>query len=98
MKLKEMNKPYTPLEQLKMVLPVESHNLIRDKVDSNNYITDSGRVSYIKKIFMGKLSFITYIYKLNFIFINIFINIFIFININISFKLFHLKYDLYSIE
>jgi 5'-3' exonuclease len=31
--------PYTPIEQLKMVLPIESHNLIRDNVDSNDYIT-----------------------------------------------------------
>ena len=32
------DKPYTHIEQLKMVLPVESHDLIRDKVDSSLYI------------------------------------------------------------
>ncbi len=43
------NLPYTPLEQLKMVLPVESHNLIRDKVDSSLYTTDAKECHILKR-------------------------------------------------
>jgi 5'-3' exonuclease len=41
--------PYTPLEQLKMVLPVESHNLIRDRVNSSKYITDVKECHILKR-------------------------------------------------
>jgi len=43
------NLPYTPLEQLKMVLPVESHNLIRDRVDSSKYITIAKECHILKR-------------------------------------------------
>jgi len=47
--IKRDDKPYTPLEQLKMVLPVESHNLIRDKVDSSLYTTDAEECHILKR-------------------------------------------------
>ena len=42
-------KPYTPLEQLKMVLPVESHNLIMGKVDSSLYTTEAEECHILKR-------------------------------------------------
>jgi len=47
--IKRDDKPYTPIEQLKMVLPVESHNLIRDKVDSSLYTTDAEECHILKR-------------------------------------------------
>ena len=41
--------PYTPLEQLKMVLPLESHNLIRDKVDSSLYTIEAKECHILKR-------------------------------------------------
>ena len=43
------NLPYTPMEQLKMVLPVESHNLIREEVDSSKYITGAKECHILKR-------------------------------------------------
>ena len=41
--------PYTPTEQLKMVLPVESHYLIREKIDSSLYTTDVKECHILKR-------------------------------------------------
>jgi hypothetical protein len=43
------NLPYTPIEQLKMVLPVESHNLIRGEVNSSKYITEAKECHILKR-------------------------------------------------